>query len=315
MAAFEAKPAFGEFVQILEQLHRALEDAGEIQQRVRVERALVLAQRDREHAPDAAGHDGVEVAPERANRARHLRRDLRGRGAMAAPRVHAVAVGGREPGAGKTIAAGLSFLRQEISSNAVDEGAERVRVPVGLRDGRPPRQPAKVVGQHRELRVAARTVVQKPVDAVRHAGKHFAKPHRGRFARGRRRQVARPFLQEPAKRVRRHEPAVQQRRQPAAQAPFAELREHEGDILVVFRDGAADAQRLIERLARRGAAPPCRPRDRSRDRRRPRAGTRGGATGRTRRWSRSRCRRGAPSGRASAPRRTATGGSLPSAAR
>ena len=60
-----------ELVHVLEQLDRALEDAGEIEQRVRVERVLILLQRDREDPPDAARHDGVQIAPERADRLAH----------------------------------------------------------------------------------------------------------------------------------------------------------------------------------------------------------------------------------------------------
>ena len=36
---------------------------------------------------------------------------------------------------------------------------------------------------------------------------------------------------------------------PGAQPPLAELREHQRHVVVVARDAAADAQRLIERLA------------------------------------------------------------------
>ena len=43
MARFEPQAALGELVHVLEQLHRALEHAGKIEQRVRLERVLVLA--------------------------------------------------------------------------------------------------------------------------------------------------------------------------------------------------------------------------------------------------------------------------------
>jgi len=48
MARFETEAALGELVHVLEQLHGALEDAGEIEQRVRVQRVLIALHRDRE---------------------------------------------------------------------------------------------------------------------------------------------------------------------------------------------------------------------------------------------------------------------------
>ena len=87
VARLEPEAALRELVHVLQQLDRALEHAGEIEQRVRLERALILLQRDREDPPDAARHDDVQIAPERADRLGDGRRDLRRARAMALPRV------------------------------------------------------------------------------------------------------------------------------------------------------------------------------------------------------------------------------------
>ena len=134
-------------------------------------------------------------------------------------------------------------------------------------------------------------------------------------ARARGRQVARALLQKPAQRMRRDEPPIEQRRDAGAQPPLAELREHQRHIVVVARDAAADAERLIERLADQprhlGVVGEVEP---------------GIDVGFERKLAQQRQaervdRRDRDvaepllAGRASAPRRTATGGSLPSAAR
>ena len=116
IARFEPEAALRELVHVLQQLDGALEHAGKIEQRVRLERALVLAQRDREDPPDAARHHDVQIAPERANRLGHDRRDRRRAGAMPLPRVVGAAVGRREAGAGESLAARLAVLRQEVGA-------------------------------------------------------------------------------------------------------------------------------------------------------------------------------------------------------
>ena len=105
VARLEAQAALGELVHLLEELDRALENAGEIEERVRLERLLVLAERDGEDSPDAARHHRVQIASERLDRVGDGGRELRGGGAMAAPGVLRVAVGAGEPGAGELVAA------------------------------------------------------------------------------------------------------------------------------------------------------------------------------------------------------------------
>ena len=46
----------------------------------------------------------------------------------------------------------------------------------------------------------------------------------------------------------RHDPAIEQRRQPFACTAIAKLSEHESHVLVLPRDAPARAQRAIERL-------------------------------------------------------------------
>ena len=87
VARLEPVAALRELVHLAQQVERALEDVGEIQHRPLVEGAAVLRERDAEHAPDAARHDGVEVARERRHDALDRRAELRDRGAMAPRRL------------------------------------------------------------------------------------------------------------------------------------------------------------------------------------------------------------------------------------
>ena len=298
MTRLEPETALGELVHLLEQLDGALEHAGEIEQRVRIERVLVLPQRDREDPPDAARHHRVEIAPEGADGRVHGRREPKGGRAVTLPGVRRVAVVGGEAGAGELLAARLPFLGQEVGAKPIDEVAERrlirttevvrhfspgcsrfgsraaasrptwllryfladslLTLPLRLAPSLPVwrttlvgvlHEPAKVVRQHRELRVMARAVVEKRLEAAATLGEDLAQPCGGRLAGAGGRQIARSLLQKPAQRVRRDEPAIEQRRDAGAQAPLAELREHQRHIVVVARDAAADPQRLVERLA------------------------------------------------------------------
>ena len=177
-------------------------------------------------------------------------------------------------------------------------------------------QRAKILRQHRELRMMDRAVVQEQRRGRRARRRtDLAQPAADGLAGGRRRQVARPFLQEPPQRMRRDEPPVQQRgdaacadaARRAARTPARRRRLH------APRRGRCGTPDRATR--RRAAAPRCCPRGRIRDRRPLRAETRAAARGRRRRSSRPRCRRAVLAARASAPRRARTCGSPPSAAR
>ena len=182
MARFEAQTALGEFVHVLQQLHRALEHAGKIEQRVRFERVLVLLERDRENPPHATRHDGVEIAAERADRLVHRGRNLRRRGAVPFPRIGRITILGIEAGAHELVAARLAVLREEIGAQTIDQLSKR-RLGLAIRraalrslsrvasvgaalQGCVSCQRAEVLRQHRELRVVPRAVGEKRVQAV-----------------------------------------------------------------------------------------------------------------------------------------------------
>ena len=74
IARLETEAALRELVHLPQQIERALKDIGEIEHRALVERAPVLRERDREHPPDAARHDHVQIACERRDDTLDLRR-------------------------------------------------------------------------------------------------------------------------------------------------------------------------------------------------------------------------------------------------
>ena len=114
VARLQAVAALGELAHLLQQLDRAFEHAGEVEQRVRVERPLIFAQRDRENPPDAAGQHDVQVAAKRANRFGDGWRERRGRLPVPLPRVLGVAVAAVEAGAGEILSARIAVLLQEV---------------------------------------------------------------------------------------------------------------------------------------------------------------------------------------------------------
>ena len=54
MPGLEPQPGFRELVEVPQQLQRSLEHSGKIDERVRLERPLILAERDGEDPPDTA---------------------------------------------------------------------------------------------------------------------------------------------------------------------------------------------------------------------------------------------------------------------
>ncbi len=188
MARFETEAAFGELVHVLQQLDRALEDAGEIEQRVRVERVLVHRRKATgKDPPHAARHDTVEIAAEIANLSRHQRRKLERGGAMTLQ-----ASGVSQSLTEKPVPANLSprgfpswvrkyARRRSISarnaawpSRVSSAGVRRAECGVRIRLAQLP----KIAGQHRELRMVDGTVVQEDVEAIAHAGEQIAQPGR-----------------------------------------------------------------------------------------------------------------------------------------
>ncbi len=247
---FEAVPALGEFVHVLQQPDRALEHTGKVEQRVPVERVLVLPQGHGEDAPHAARHDDIQVAPERPDRLGNRRRNRLGCLPMAPPRVLVVAVGRRKAGAREVLAARLAGLRQEVGAQSVDQRPERRLGGVAFPITDPARrEAADVVGKHRELRMMDWAVLQEDVNAGVHIGEETAQPLGGPAAGEGRGEIPRSVLEVPPQRLRRHEASIEQRRDAAPQSPFPELRKDQRDIIIVAGDGAADAQRPIERFA------------------------------------------------------------------
>jgi len=95
----------------------------------------------------------------------------------------------------------------------------------------------------------ARPIAQKRLESTIDAGHRGAQPLGRTAACPFGRQVAGTTRQVPAERLWRHQPAIEQRRQPGPQAPLAELREHQRHVLVGSGETSADAQRLVQRFA------------------------------------------------------------------
>jgi hypothetical protein len=96
--------------------------------------------------------------------------------------------------------------------------------------------------------MAAGTIAQKPIEAITGALENIAESDGRGIARHSGGEVARTAVQKAAERLRRHEPAIQQRGDSGAQPPFAQLREHQGHVIIFLGHRAADPQRLVERL-------------------------------------------------------------------
>ena len=247
---------------LFQQLDRALEHTGKIEERVRFQRVLVLCSRDGKNPPHAARHDGVQVAAEAADRIGDGRRDLGRARAMPLPGVVGVAVRGREPGARETFAARLAVLGQEIRAQPVRRAPETRLALARLRRRRGSRS--------RIADPSTAAAIVRP--ASRTAGGRLG--HRAgtpRDRRGRRRKSCAsrspragtptaavrsrgPFCEKAAQRMRRHQPPIEQRRQPlrSRRSPSCAKTSATSSSSRAMR--AADSQRLVERLARPAAA-------------------------------------------------------------
>ncbi len=125
MARLETQAALGELVHVFQQLDGALEHAREVEQRVRFQRVLVLLHRDREDAPHAARHDGVEIAPEGADRLVDRGRELGRAGAMSLPGIGRIAGVRVEAGPHELLAARLAVAGQEVRAQPIEQRAKR----------------------------------------------------------------------------------------------------------------------------------------------------------------------------------------------
>ena len=180
IAGLEPKSAVGELVHLLQKLHGAFEDAGEIEQRARLEIALILPQRHREDPPDAARLDHVQIASESAQRFGDGRRDRRGRLAVPPPGVVAVAVSALVAGAGKGLVARPAVLRHEVAAQAIDEHSEGRASFAGLErqlvDAAA--EQAQIGREHREVRMRHRSIGQERIQPARDLRQDVAQPSR-----------------------------------------------------------------------------------------------------------------------------------------
>ena len=243
VARLEAVPALRELLHLPQQVERAQQHVGEVEHGVGVERPPVLGLGDAEHPPDSARHEHVEIALVAQERLLHSWRVIDDEVAVRAPvrlgrelglRVH-------QPGPR------LAFLRQEVLAQPCERGLHGGRVDRGARfDGAA--DLSQRSGEEEERRLG-RAGLQEPIEAaphpVRTRPRTAAVAARLAAAVSRSRGASRQVVGQHA---RRHDAAVQQRREAGARAPLAELREHERHILVVAREAAADAKSAVERL-------------------------------------------------------------------
>ena len=92
------------------------------------------------------------------------------------------------------------------------------------------------------------TFREQQAHAAGRAAERVREAFGGPAAGGLEREVARPEIEKPPQDIGRDQPAAEQRRQPFAQLPLAQLHEHHGDVGIGLREVPAGAKRPIERL-------------------------------------------------------------------
>ena len=249
VARLEPQPGLGKLVEILQQLDGAFDQTGKVDQRVVLERALIFGQRDGEDPPHATREHDIEIAPERTDGAGDGRRDPRRLGPVTSPRVIGIAVLAGKAGADESLAARFAVLRHEVRANPIDEGPERGLALARRQRRRGGGKGSYIRRQHRELRMPHRSIGEKAIQTVADAGQNVAQARSPRLAGPFGRQVPRPGLQETAQRLRGNESAVDERGDAGAQAPLAQLREHQGHVVILGRRRTANSKRPVERLA------------------------------------------------------------------
>ena len=248
---FELVPALRELLHLLEQLDRALEDACKVQHGVRLERPVILREREAEELPHAAGQDHVQVASKRADRLFDCRRDRFDAFAMPLPRRLRRALFFLEFRRAEAARfPRCAVLRQKVAADAIDQHPEgRLAFGRGAVGRAAGSERAQVGREHRELRMAVRTFAKEQVESARYRRQRVAQPRRRLRARALGRQVPRTRLEESSKDIRRDEAAIEERREAVAQAALAKLDEHHRDVGIGPREMTADAERSIERFA------------------------------------------------------------------
>ena len=133
---------------------------------------------------------------------------------------------------------------QEMRRDAVEHGAER-----GVARLAELGQPLNLADEQLVALVRDGTVVEEPLEASRRS-RRARRASRSADSRHTRsgREVGRSLGEEPIERRPRHQPPLEQRRQPLARPRDAELREHERDVRIGPRLARQDAQRVVERI-------------------------------------------------------------------
>ena len=243
IARLETVPALRELLHPPEQTERVQQHIGEIEHGVRVERPPVFRLCDLEHARDAARDEHVQVACVAEQRLFHTRPAGDDKIAMRLPVSFAAKLRLR---VNETSASRLPLLRQEIFPHAREGRLHRNggHSPTTLHRRRELTQRSREQCEER-LRWTAR---EEAFETTWHRRELVEQTARGGTAHTVDVEVTGAFRQIVRQHLRRHDPAAEQRGQPGARLPFAELGEDQGDVVVLARKVTADAQRPVERL-------------------------------------------------------------------
>ena len=239
---FETVAALRELVHLAQQVEGALEHVRKIQHRALVERPPILRERDSEHALDAARHDRVEIAGEARHHPFDRGAELRDRLAMPAGRVRRRIVL-RLVGMDRAGRARPAVARQEVRRDALDQPTD-LGIARLLHRG----QPADLAEQQLVPRVADRALLEEARLTARDRPQRVPERRQRPAADHPGGQVGRAALQEPIECAPRHQPAIQQRRQPFTRSRQPELGQHQRDVRLVAGEAREDPQRLIQRL-------------------------------------------------------------------
>ena len=242
IARLQPVSALGELLHLPQQVQRPQQQLRVIQRGVRVEGAAVLGVGDAEHPPDAPRDEHVHVAAVIGEDATDGLALLRHQVSMHAPvgLVRELCPGVRHAGAGG------AFPREEMLAGTREGGLHGCgveRTDPALCDAKLP----KVAGQHgkrrREGAGPDEGVEPTPprVEQVDHRGRRAAS---GALHV----QVRWPDREVSKQHTTRDDSPMQERGEPRARPPLAELRKHERHVLIVAGTRLADAQRPVERF-------------------------------------------------------------------
>src|SRR5262245_61310014 len=167
---------------------------------------------------------------------------------MTTPGVVCVAVQRFEAGAGEIAFARPTVLGEEVSPQPIHEAAKRRLSLARLKSLDAGAEFPDVVGEHRELRMAERTVTEKYLMPVAHVENDLTQSLRRSDRSRPQGQISWSPDEIATQRLRCNEAPIQEVAKPRAQTPFPELGKDKRDIIVFARHIAADSQGLIESL-------------------------------------------------------------------